>query len=166
MDHLFILIEKCLHLVGPRDIDLRVDLRFFVLKRSVEEEDFSVLHNFWHSRMCPFLVDDHAFDDLGILHFPANFFLYIHMPDIHGTVRIRNHRHRPHDNTAEQTFVRLGTLAADCGFRNVCQHFSIGRFDAHCNGGKDFQCFYRSLLVSFGNNGRVNMLVEQTFRVL
>ena len=66
--HVLLLHEEVVELVGVGDLDLCLDLGLLDLECCIDQCDLCVLDLLRHCRVDGFLVDDESLDELGLLH--------------------------------------------------------------------------------------------------
>ena len=166
MDHVLFLVKERLRLSRCGDIDLRVHFGLFEFECRVEEQDLCTLHGFGHARVRTFLVNDHAFDKVCIVHCTADFLLHIDVPDIHLAIRIGDERDRLHDDVAEPVLRYFCIFAGQCGLCDLFEHRGIGWLYRNGEPIEHHERLRGSHPVAFRDNSRVDALGKEPLRVL
>ncbi len=129
LDHPLLFVEEHLELVGARDADLGVDFGLLELDGGVQEQDLRVLDRTGHGGVHALLVDDHAFDDLGVLNGPADFLLDLHELGVDAAVGVGDHRDSLDDELGEFLLCDLGALAGHGGVGKLAEHRHVVGLD-------------------------------------
>jgi len=165
-EHRLFLVQEGLELVGGGDLDLGVDLSLLDLDGRVQEGDLGVLDLLGHVGVEPFLVDDHAVDELGIGDAAAHLLLHGDVVHVHGPVLVHYRLDRLYGELGQLGSGDARPFAGHGGDGDLLQQLIvIGGY------------LYRHILqdghgllgcgpVSCGDDGGVDLLVQQLFGLL
>ena len=162
LEVLLLLVKEGLHCGGCLDADLCVDLGLLVLHLSGEECDLCVLDDLGHPGVDPLLVDDETLDHVGIGDDSSDLLLHEDGLGVDDSVLL-DCLACLDDEVGKELVLSADGLSGQCGDGDLLEHVIVG---LDCDVVEDLDCLCCCELVSVGDDGGVNVSVDEGLGLL